>query len=107
MYNYIFLSFPNIKRDQLYTRRPRLQVVHIDGVGRKPFFYFSLSSLTVKKITRKEKKKNELESCVCVCLCTRTAAAYKQRAAREKNPHTDLLYLFLDSADVFGVRGAW
>ncbi len=44
--------------------------------------------------------------CVCACLCTRTAAAYKQRAAREKKP-TRTFYLFLDSADVFGVRGAW
>jgi hypothetical protein len=39
--------------------------------------------------------------CVCACLCKRTAAAYKQRAAREKKP-TRTFYLFLDSAHVFG-----
>lgn len=72
--------------------------------GKKTIFLFlSLISHSEKD----NKKRKEEKWAPMLCVCTRTAAAYKQRAAREKNPHTDLLYLFLDSADVFGVRGAW
>jgi hypothetical protein len=65
-------------------------VVHIDG-GKKNHFSISLSHLSqYEKITRKEKKKNELECCVSVCVHVCASAQQlpiSKEQPEKKNPH--------------------